>query len=71
MTKDMVIRPIDFWASLAPWLRESAMEERICIRLKKNFALGVAFLEKWSVSLKKNVPKINPKIGEMNKEEMT
>ena len=41
MTKDITMIPIDFCASFAPWLSESAMEERICIRLKKYLALGV------------------------------
>jgi hypothetical protein len=64
ITKDRVMSPIDFWASLAPWLRERAIEEGTCMRLKKYFILGVAFLERCMVILKKSVPKIRPNIGE-------
>lgn len=46
MTMDNVISPIDFWASFAPWLSERAMEDGICIRLKKYFILGVALRDR-------------------------
>ena len=42
ITKLMVITPMDFWASLAPWLRARQMEEMICILSKNRLALGVA-----------------------------
>ncbi len=41
MTRAMVMTPIDFWASFAPWLRARQTEETICILLKKAFAPGV------------------------------
>ena len=46
MTRDITISPMPFWASLAPWLRDRAMEEKICSRLKYRLALGAAFRAK-------------------------
>src|SRR5512138_2279856 len=70
-TNDMVITPIDFWASLVPWLSASASEEKICRRLNVLFMSGEAFREKKIVTRSTINPKIKPRNGEMIKEATT
>ena len=66
MTRAMVMTPIDFWASFAPWLRARQTEEKICMLLKKAFAPGVRRLcsATRSVILKKSQPKNMPITGD-------
>ena len=68
-TSDMVMIPMDFCASLAPWLSARQTDETICMRLKKNVARGVAriFSARNHVIRKNSQPKARPTMGEITR----